>query len=241
MPTERSYPMTHARTLAICVAIVGSTHGLGGEGVSGYRKFELGSNVASVSSLSGLTSSDAKTIHERPAVLQDLEWRPSHWTSGTTADLTVSTDPVEQVLFSFYNDQLFRVVVDYRRERTEGMTTADMIEATSAVYGMPLARTARVAGVASRFEVESGSPVARWGNSEHSVVLYQTSSYGAVFRLVVIDVRLDNLAQKAATQAQRLDDRESPQRDAARQQKERDESRVAAAKARAENKNVFRP
>ena len=29
-------------------------------------------------------------------------------------------DPVEQMVFSFYNNQLFRIVVDYRQERTEG-------------------------------------------------------------------------------------------------------------------------
>ena len=233
--------MTYARTLAICIAIICSTIGLGGQGVARYRDFELGSNVAAVSMLSGLTSSDAKTLHERPAVLQDLEWRLSHWTSGSTVALTVSTDPVEQILFSFYNNKLFRIVVDYRRERTEGMTTADMIEATSVVYGAPLGRRPRAAGVVSRLEIESGSPVARWGDSEHAVVLYQTSSYGGAFRLIVTDVGLDDLARKAEAQAQRLDDREAPQREATRQQKERDESRVAAAKARAANKSVFRP
>ena len=152
-----------------------------------------------------------------------------------------STDPVEQILFSFYNDQLFRVVVDYGRERTEGMTPADMIEAISAVYGAPLPRTSRDARVASRLEIESGSPQARWGDSEHAVVLYQTSSYDAAFRLIVTDSRLENLARKAAAQAQRLDDQEAPQRELALQQNERAEARAAAAKARAANKSMFRP
>lgn len=230
----------HARTLAIWVGIVCcSTHALRGQGVSRYRNFELGSDLASVSTLTGLTSSEAKTIHERPAVLQDLEWRPTHWTSRSTA--AGSTDPVEQVLFSFYNDQLFRMVVDYGRERTEGMTTADMMEAVSTVYGVPLTRTSRPVRVASRLEIESGSLLARWGDSEHAVALYQTSSYGAAFRLIVIDSRLENLARKAEAQAQRLDDREAPQREAALQQKERAEARAAAAKARVVNKSTFRP
>ncbi|HET9830289.1 MAG TPA: hypothetical protein VFP91_01210 [Vicinamibacterales bacterium] len=192
-----------------------------------------------MSTLTGLASSEAKTIHERPAVLQDLEWRPTHWTSGSTA--AGSTDPVEQVLFSFYNDQLFRMVVDYGRERTEGMTTADMMDAVSTVYGVPLARTSRAVRVASRLEIESGSLLARWGDSEYAVVLYQTSSYGSAFRLIVTDSRLENLARKAEAQAQRLDDREAPQREAALQQKERAEARAAAAKARAVNKSTFRP
>lgn len=39
--------------------------------------------------------------------------------------------------------QLFRIVVDYGQNRTEGMTEADMIEAISAVYGTPAGRLAR--------------------------------------------------------------------------------------------------
>lgn len=232
--------MMHARTLAIGVGLVCcSTQALAGQGLSRYRNFELGSDLASVSTLAGLPSSEAKTIHERPAVLQDLEWRPSHWSAGSTS--AASTDPVDQVLFSFYNDQLFRMVVDYGHERTEGMTAADMIEALSAVYGTPAPRTSRVAGVASRLEIESGSPVARWRDSAHAVVLYQTSSYGAAFRLTVTDARLENLARKAEAQAQRLDDQEAPQRELALQQKERAEARAATAKARAANKSVFQP
>ena len=50
----------------------------------------------------------------------------------------------------------------------------------------------RAAGRAvSRLEAESGSPVAGWGDTEHAVVLYQTSSYGAAFRLIVTDTRLE--------------------------------------------------
>jgi hypothetical protein len=62
-------------------------------------------------------------IHQRPAVLQDLEWKPSAWAPGS---MSVSTDPVEKFVFSFYNDRLYRVVVDYGYDRTEGMTDADM-------------------------------------------------------------------------------------------------------------------
>ncbi len=232
--------MMHARTLAFCAAgIICATPALGAQGLSQYRGFELGGDLASVSALAGIASSDAKTIHQHPAVLQDLEWRPSHWIPGSTAS---STDPVEQVLFSFCDDQLFRIVVDYGHERTEGMTDADMIEAISAVYGAPLPRTSPVARrQVSRLESESGSPVSRWGDTGHSVVLYQTSSYRAAFRLIVTDTRLEGLARAAETQAQRLDDQDAPQRAVARQQKERDDARAAAAKARAANKSVFRP
>jgi hypothetical protein len=232
--------MMNAPTLAIVVCgIVCLTRGVDGQSLSQYRNFALGSDVTSVSAVAGVDPTEAKTIHQRPAVLQDLEWRPSRWVAGSTAS---SVDPVEHILFSFYNDQLFRVVVDYGHDRTEGMTAADMIEGISSVYGAPLPRSSRVAGrAASQLETESGSLVARWGDGEHRVVLYQTASYGAAYRLIVADARLDDLARKAGTQAGRLDDQEAPAREITRQKKERDDARVAAAKARVANKSVFRP
>jgi len=232
--------MMNARTLAIVACgIVSLTRGVDGQSLSQYRNFALGSDVASVAALAGVDPAEAKTIHQRPAVLQDLEWRPSRWVAGSNAS---SVDPVDQIRFSFYNDQLFRIVVDYGRDRTEGMTASDMIEGVSSVYGAPLPRSSRVAGRApSSLETESGSLVARWGDSEHRVALYQTSSYGAAYRLIVADARLDDLARRAGTQAGRLDDQEAPARDIARQKKEREDARVAVAKARAANKGVFRP
>jgi hypothetical protein len=231
--------MKPARILGLSVFIMCSTHGLEAQDLSRYRNFELGSNVASVSTTAGVAASDTKTIHQRPAVLQDLEYRPSHWLAESTAP---STDPVEQIVFSFYNDQLFRIVVDYGHNRTAGMAGTDMIEAISAAYGPVIIPTSRARSrVLSRLESESGSPIAEWGDTQHAIVLHQTSSYGTAFRLVVTDVRLANLAREAETQALRLDDQEAPQRELVRQQKERDDERAGAAKARAVNKPVFQP
>ena len=230
--------MMYARLLAVGFAIVCSTHPLEGQGALRYRDFALGSDLASVSDLAGVSASKAKTIHQRPAVLQDLEWRPARWNVGSTA---ASTDPVEQIVFSFYDDQLFRVVVDYAHDRTEGMTDADMIEAISATYGTPVKRIAGTGRVASQVEVESGLAVARWGDDGRAVVLYRTSSYREVFRLIVTDPALDGLARKATTQAVRLDAQEAPNREITRLKKERDDGRAAAEKARVANKAVFRP
>jgi hypothetical protein len=231
--------MMNARTVAICaLALAVVPHSLQGQGLASYRNFQLGSDLAAVSDRAGVAVSEAKTIHERPAVLQDLEWRPARWISGSTA---ASTDPVEQVLFSFYNNQLFRIVVDYSNDRTEGMTAADLIEALSDVYGAPVKRTAGTGRVPSRVEVESGSPLARWGDAQYAVVLYRTSSYRETFRLIVTAAALDDLARKALVQAVRLDEQDAPQREVARQKKERDDGRAVAEKARTANKAVFRP
>jgi len=225
-----------ARTVAVCafgIALLGRR--LDAEEFSRYRTFDLGASVVSISTSTGMAASEAKTLHERPAMLQDLEWRPSRWNTGTT---TASTDPVRQMVFSFYNDRLFRIVVDYDHDSTDGMTNADLIEAISAIYGTPLPKSPRAAPrAASEVEADSGTAVARWGDSEHAIVLYRTSSYGEGLRLIVTALPLDALARKAESQARRLDEREAPSRDIARQKQEQ----AAAEKARVANKKVFLP
>ena len=171
-------------------------------------------------------------------LLQDLEWRPSRWVAGSTS---ASTDPVEQMVFAFYDAKLFRVVVDYGYDRTEGMNDADMTEALVAVYGPPSKRLPGAARSASRLETESGTPVARWGDAGHAVVLYRSASYRTAFRVIVTDLSVDDLARKAAVQAARLDEQDAPRREVARQKKEKDDGHAAAEKARVANKAVFRP
>jgi hypothetical protein len=240
MTTANRTPLKHVRMLALTVlGIACATHRLDAQDFSRYREFALTSDVAAIASSAGVAPAAVQTRHTRPALLQELEHRPSRWVAGSSSD---SNDPVERIAFSFYNDQLFRIVVDYAPDRTEGMTSADLVDAITGVYGPPLARTARPASrITSRVEVESGTPVARWGDGQHAVVLYQTSSYRAAFRLIVTDTRLAELARAAEAQALRLDDQEAPRRETMRQQKERDDGRAAAAKARATNKGVFRP
>jgi len=231
--------MRNSHTLAVCsLVFLFLAHGVDAQGPARYRNFALGMNVAEVSALTGVTAAEVKTIHQRPAVLQDLDWRLSQWVAGSP---DATTDPVDQIVFSFVDDRLFRIVVYYAHSRTEGMTDADLIEGISAVYGAPVARTRGPVRIASAIEVESGSPVARWGDAGYTAVLYRTSSYRGSFRLIVTESALDALAQKATIQAVRLDDLEAPRREVARLKKERDDTRTAAEKARIANKKVFRP
>ena len=97
-----------------------------------YREFELGSDVAVVSTVTGTAASDLKVIHHRPAVIQELTWRPRY---GARRAASPDTESVEQVVFGFHDGRLFRVTVDYDREQTKGLIDADMVEAISAVYG----------------------------------------------------------------------------------------------------------
>jgi len=231
--------MSTAPSLAIVtLGLVLSTPSLQGQTRSGYRNFQLGGDLRSVSALSGVAASEAKTIHQRPAVIQQLEWRLPYFVSGSTAP---QNDPVRQIVFSFYNDQLSRMVVDYDHDRTAGMTDGDMIDAISIAYGPPLKPAVKkTRAVAFYVEAESGTPVARWGDTDYSVVLYR-SSYASGFRIIVTSPRLEALAQTADSQAIRLDEREAPQREIARQKKEVEDTRVSQEKARLANKAAFRP
>jgi hypothetical protein len=227
--------MISIRTLGIgALGLILSTQLLEGQDRSRYRDFQLGADLAAISALTGVAAAEAKTIHLRPAMMQELLWRRPYSLSGRAP---VETDPVKEIVFSFYNDQLSRMVVDYDRDRTAGLTDADLVDAISIEYGARL--KAGRAG-APPIDDQSGTPIARWGDADYFVVLYR-SSYASGFRLIVTSPRLEALARTAVVQAARLDEREAPQREIARQKKEADELRASQEKARLANKATFRP
>ena len=80
--------------------------------LSRYRNFELGSHLATVAKQAAADPSQAKVIHSRPALIQELEWRPQPLGASS------QTESVQEVLFSFYDGQLFRLKVDYNRYQT---------------------------------------------------------------------------------------------------------------------------
>jgi hypothetical protein len=200
-----------------------------------YRGIALGSTSGVVSAHTGVGPEALRTRHARPALLQDLEWRPSRWVTGSNVQ---STDAVEQISFSFYDDQLYRVVAEYDRSRTMGMTDADMVEAISLAYGERLPRGA-TAGRAVRIDDQFGVAVARWGGDGGGVVLYRPNE--GSYRLVVTHPGLDARAEKASLEAQRLDELEAPQREREREQADSEARRQAADAARLANRSTFQP
>ena len=203
-----------------------------------YREFELGSDVAVVSTVTGTAASDLKVIHHRPAVIQELTWRPRY---GARRAASPDTESVEQVVFGFHDGRLFRVTVDYDREQTKGLIDADMVEAISAVYGPQVKPSVSRRRQAPSVYDDPGAPIAQWGNADNSVMLYRLSSYATSFRLVVTAEPIAALARTAAARALVLDAREAPRREAAREKKEAEDRRAAEEKARSTNKETFRP
>jgi len=204
--------------------------------LSRYREFRLGMNLLALAKQADMQPSEARAIHQRPAVIQELEWRPqSSLTSSSQAD------PVSEVLFTFYNGELFRMVVNYDRHRTEGLTDEDMVEAISAKYGTATRPEAKII-LFSSFHVynDSEKVIARWEDSQYSFNLFR-SSYQPTFGMLVFSKQLDGAARAAIVEAIRLDEQEAPQREIEAQKRQEEENRAAQEKARLANRVGFRP
>lgn len=200
---------------------------------SKYRDFQFGADLPTVAKQAGLNVAQAKVIHSRPALIQELEWHPQ--SLGPSAQ----RDSANEVVFSFYNGELYRIAISYDRYEIEGLTAADVIEAVSTLYGPPDQLPIPVKSPEDRYG-DRDEVVARWQDSQYSFHLMR-SSYGSTFKLIGVLKRLDSSAQAAVQEATRLDIQEAPQRDAARQASEQESARAKLEKSRLLNKPRFRP
>ena len=196
--------------------------------LSRYREFGLDANLAEVAKQTGKTPEGAEIIHERPALIQELTWQPG------------SDDAVKEIQFSFYDGELFRMMVHYNRYTTEGLTAQDLIEATSVVYGEALRPTDQITFSGFYGRDETVEVLARWEDADWSFNLVQFK-YEPSFTLAVFSKRLDGLARTAINEAIELDIEEAPQRKI--DQKKIDDMAKAAEqeKVRMANREHFRP
>ena len=227
------------RALAVgALGFVLAAPSLHSQGRSRYRDFQLG----------GESRVDLGAHRCGGVQCQDDSFASGHHAGAAVAAPVLDerqtleqTEPVKQIVFSFYNDQLSKMVVDYDQDRTAGMTDADLIDAISTEYGpqsKPGPRTGR--GAASQVEEESGTSLARWAGADYSVVLYRSRTLptsGSSWRL-----RAWRLSRERQTfRPSRLDDREAPRREIARKKKETEDLRASQEKARLANRAAFRP
>ncbi|MGD0226886.1 MAG: hypothetical protein ABSF71_31560 [Terriglobia bacterium] len=212
-----------------------SAPGVGAPDLSRYRNFQFGETLPALAKQAGLDLSDVKLIHERPAVIQELEW-PIWLGAGSTPQ----TDPVKTILFSFYNGELFRIVVNYDQDETEGLTTGDMIDAISAKYGTATKpASTMIAFSSTRGDNDGELIIARWEDNQYSFNLYRSASQ-PTYGMIAFSKKVDALARTATAQAIRLDAQGAPQREIKRQQLEDEKNREALEKARQVNKCNFR-
>ena len=201
--------------------------------ISKYRDFQLGTDLPAVAKRIGASSSQAKIIHSRPALIQELEWHPQ------SLGPSPKVESAQEVVFSFFNGTLFQIVVKYDPHATEGLTTKDFVEAISAMYG-PIAKLPAPAKPIKESYGDQEETVARWEDPEYRFDLLR-DSYGPTFTLVGLLRNLEGPVQAATLEAKRLDDLEAPQRDAARIATEQDAKAASLEKARLVNKPKFRP
>jgi hypothetical protein len=215
-------------SIAISTMSVNATSAL-----SAYRGFAFGTSVVTVARHAGI-SAEPRIVHQRPELIQELMWLPPRL--ATTAG---EGDSAQKVLFTFYNDQLSRVVVSYDRRRTEGLTAEDLVEAISVTYGVPTIPAVGITPVAPGPNADD-KIAAHWEDSQYSITLFR-SRYLSTFGLVLVSKRLDGLTALANAEALLLDEREAPAREVARQQKRTDEDRVREETVRRMNKAAFKP
>ena len=200
-----------------------------------YREFKIGASTADVIARTGAAQQDLRTIHERPALLQELTWRPRYAIGRNSAD----RDSVAGIVFSFMNHQLFKMAIDYDRGSTQGLTKEDMIASLSAMYG-PRSMQRPVATRPAFDSLDTATVIALWRQGDATLTLNQ-SAYGGGFSMVITSIALEALARKAQATAVTMDAREAPAREAARAKEQADAARAAAEKIRTTNKDAFKP
>jgi hypothetical protein len=199
--------------------------------MSKYRGFSLGTSLATVLKHTDKTAADAKVIHHRPALIQELTWWPPH-SPGTSS----RPDSVEQILFSFCNDELYKISVTYDYSSTEGLSVGDLVEFISAEYGQATSIVPQAGSVTNDQYAKRERLVASWENSQYSFNLVR-SYFTDGFGLVIYSKRANAEAELAIAEAVKLDKQEGPQREAERQKKETKDLEMARQK----NLKTFRP
>lgn len=212
----------------VCVTVLGTSVLSAGD-LANYREFQFGMSLSVAAKQAGVNPNEAKVVHQRPALIQEMEWQPR---------ALVLADPIKDGLLSFYNGELFRIVIAYDRYKVEGMTPEDMTEAISATYGVAVRPKAEIAFHSNYGEM--ANVIARWENPEYSYNLVRTGDRSS-FALVLYSKRLSAAAEKSIVEAVRLEAQEAPQRAADLQKKKDQESRVLLDNARSVNRPNFRP
>jgi hypothetical protein len=197
------------------VMILLSSQCIHGQDLSKYQNFSFGMRLVDLSEQVDQKPTEANLIHQRPAVIQELTWWPP-LASGTRL-----AEPVRQILFSFYNGELYRILVTYDRYVTEGLAADAMVRTMSAKYGTATRPTAEI-NFPTNETGEYGTiekVIVRWEDSQYSFNLFR-SPLSNTFGLVMFSKRLDAQAEAAIAKSLKLEGQEDPQKEAARVKKE---------------------
>ena len=226
----------HGRLASLMLLLVTGAEPAIAQNLSEYRQYRLESTMREVVAVDAARTSAPRTLHERPALVQEVVWQAPY--TGPA-----DTDPVHDVRLTFVNDELYQVVVSYERARTAGLTSEDLVTALSTTYGRALLPDARTSTQPIDVEVAADMAlVARWEDAAAQLWLLRSRHSGSPqFQLAFASKRLNRVARSAIVEARRIDALEAPQRELDRRAAAAAATAEADVKAREANKATFRP
>jgi hypothetical protein len=188
-----------------------------GQDLSKYRTFSFGMSLATVSKQVGLTPTEVKSIYEQPVLIQELTWYPPQ-----PSGISRPPEPVEKVLFSFDNGELYRMLVTYDSFSVKGLNDADMIGVISEKYGVATRPDSDLNFPTNPSYRATEKVIARWEDSQYSFNLFRSSATNT-YALVMYNKDLDAQAGVSIAKSVQLKKQEAPQKEAARAKKETDD------------------
>lgn len=198
-----------------------------------YRGVTLGDSVATVVARLHAEPSSVRVLHEQPSLIEELTWRPSRFISGKT----VTPDALAEMVLTFHLGQLVRIAATYDRERTQGLTDADLNELVSGVYGLSMLPSAALSPAAA---AEGRRTVGSWRDANTSIQLWSEDRPRRA-GLTVTSLIGAAVLDEAAAVAARRDAEESPKREQARLVAAAAAIVARDAKIRLDNKAKFKP
>ena len=224
--------MKTMRSAVLCfVVLLLTAPMLRAQDLSKYRNFSLGTNLPAVLKHTNQRSVDVKATHDGSLLFQELTWRPANGMGVVSR-----SESVDELVFSFYKGELYKMVVTYERASTEGLTADDMVKSISAKYGPPTSIALEIDSAGKEQYELRQKPVASWEDSQYSFNLVR-SSFSNAFQLVIYTKRVNADADAALAQVVKADELEAPQKTIERQNKEADATELARQK----NQKSFRP
>src|SRR5439155_10335281 len=206
--------MKTTRSSILClVVLLFAAPLLRAQDISKYRHFTLGMRLTKVLERTEQRVADLKVVHGRPALIQELTWWPP-----TLPGISYQSDTVEQILFSFYNSELYKISVTYDRSSTEGLTEEDMVKSISAKYGPPTYVALAIDYAPNDPHGATQTPVASWEDAQYSFNLVR-SSFTDHLGLVIYSKRVNADAELHIAEAVKLEEQEGPQKEADRLKK----------------------
>ena len=224
--------MKTMRSAVLCfVALLLTAPMLRAQDLSKYRNFSLGTNLPTVLKHTNQRLVDVKATHDGSLLFQELTWRPANGMGVVSR-----SESVDELVFSFYKGELYKMVVTYERASTEGLTADDMVKSISAKYGPATSIALEIDAAANEQYAVRGKPVASWEDSQYSLNLVR-SSFSSAFQLIIYSKRVTTEADAALAEVVKVDELAAPQKAVDRQKKELD----AIELTRQKNQKSFRP